>query len=135
MAVKLNQYGTNAKIKGHLLSNAKMKEIGFNLNYYEGTEFEQRSDYVWFKKGFNLPKKFKDVGWSLEFTCKIYKDTREVRIDVLDMDFGQVFDYQILLEKNPENELALAVKEQVEEHMKYLQDEKVISGHKYGEYI
>lgn len=40
-----------------------------------------------------------------------------------------------MLDKNPKFEPCLIVKEQVEEWMKYLQDNGVLSGHVYGEYI
>jgi hypothetical protein len=54
---------------------------------------------------------------------------------VLDEDFGQPYDYQYMLKKNPNFEPYLIIKEQVEEYMKYLQDNGVLSGHEYGDYI
>ena len=61
----------------------------------------------------------------------------DIRIDVLDEDFCQPYDYdyQSMLHKNPTFEPALIVYEQVEELMEYLQSKGVLSGHVKGEYI
>ena len=48
--IKLNSHCVNAKIKYHILSDEKMKEIGFNKNYYEGTDYEEYSPYWWFTR-------------------------------------------------------------------------------------
>ena len=45
--IKLNSHCVNAKIKYHILSDEKMKEIGFHKNYYEGTDHEEYSPYWW----------------------------------------------------------------------------------------
>ena len=59
----------------------------------------------------------------------------DLRIDILDEDFLQPYDYQTILKKNPENEVALEVEVNVEKYMKYLQNCGVLSGHIEGEYI
>ena len=69
------------------------------------------------------------------FNVHIPKDGSDLNIMVLDDDFLQPYDYQDLLSKNPKNECANIVKEQVEKLMKYLYDNGVLSGHIYGEYI
>ena len=70
------------------------------------------------------------------FTTKLTpKNNSDIQIDVLDEAFCQPYDYQYMLDKNPNFEPALVVKEQVEDWMKYLQNNEVISGHVYGEYI
>lgn len=53
--LKVNQYGTNIAIKGNILSDEKMKEIGFRKNYYEGTNYEKYSKYWWWTRRVNLP--------------------------------------------------------------------------------
>ena len=120
--VKVNSHGANSKIKAHILSDEEMKEIGFT-NYYEPN---------WY---FKFPKETRYKGFDISFSVSIPKDGSDIRIDVLDEDFCQPYDYQSMLRKNPTFEPALIVYEQVEEWMEYLQSKGVLSGHVKGEYI
>lgn len=135
MDVKVNSKGTNNKITATILSDEKMKEIGFHKNYYEGTDHERYSTYWWFTKPIKFPKEKRWKGVVIDFVVKIPKDGSDIEIITLDMDFCQPYDYQALLEKNKNNECANIVKEQVEMWMGYLHDNGVIYGHEYGEYI
>ena len=134
--VSLNSNGVNSLIKYNILSDEKMKEIGFQKNYYEGTDHEQYSPYWWFSRIIEFPRGhiWKGID-DISFDVKIPKDGTDIDIMVLDMNFCQPYDYQDILMKNPDAEFAKCVKEQVEKWMKYLQDNGVISGHNYGEYI
>ena len=134
MAVELNSNGVNKLIKAKILSDEKMKEIGFHKNYYEGTDHEKYSPCWYFSRMIQFQEK-KYRGIEISFNVKIPKDGSDISIDVLDEDFCQPYDYQYFLEHNPPNKVALIVKEQVEEWMKYLQDNGILSGHVYGEYI
>ena len=132
--VKLNRHGTNANIVGHILPDKEMKKLRFNKNYYEGTEHEQYSLYWYMLDSIKFKdKKYKGV--DIGVTVKIYKDDCSVCVDVLDEDFGQPYDYQRMLQRDPGFEPALIVKEQVEEILDKLQKAGVLSGHEYGEYI
>ena len=62
-------------------------------------------------------------------------DETDWRIDVLDENFLQPYDYQAMLERNTTNPIPHKVKEDVEYWMQHLTDKGVISGHNYGEYI
>lgn len=126
--MNLNKNGVNAAIKAKVLSDAEMRKIGF-------TDYNEK---VWyFSRIIKLPKnRYRNIEISFNVSIdKKYKSQDDLRIDVLDEDFLQPYDYQNMLERNPHFELALIVKEQVEDHMKYLQDNGVLSGHIYGEYI
>lgn len=131
--VELNSHGVNKAIKATILSDERMKEIGFNKNYYEGTEYEKYSPYWYFLRFVEFPKEWRGI--SISFTVRIPKDGSDIDICVLDDDFGQHYDYQRILSRNPKHECANIVKEQVEKWMAYLQDNGVLSGHNYGEYI
>ena len=133
--IKLNSHCVNAKIKYHILSDEKMKEIGFNKNYYEGTDHEEYSPYWWFTRMIQFPKdkRWRDI--EIDFTVKIPKDGSDLNIMVLDDDFCQPYDYQRILSKNPNHPCASIVNEQVERWMEYLQEQGVLSGHVRGEYI
>lgn len=129
--VELNSKGINKKIKANILSDEEMKRIGFSGKYYEGTIHEQDCPYWYFYKMLKFSNKRIEIG----FNVKIPKDGSDISIDVLDEDSLQPYDYQLMLSKNSNNQVALNVQEQVERWMRYLQDNNVLSGHEYGEYI
>jgi sucrose-6-phosphate hydrolase SacC (GH32 family) len=126
--IEVNEHYTNKKIKAHILSDEEMKKIGFNKNYSERTANEKYSPYWFYLK--SMP-----TDDDISFIIYIYKDNSSVEIFTLDEDFGQVYDYQHVLKDNPKHEFALETQKFVEEEMKYLQDNGVIEGHNYGEYI
>ena len=124
--LKLNNNSVKAKIQAHILTDEKMKEIGFT-NYHEPN---------WhFCRGIQFPKEKRYKGFDISFSVTIPKDGSDIRIDVLDEDFCQPYDYQKMLENNPNFEPCLIVKKQVEQWMNYLQEKGVLSGHVFGEYI
>lgn len=135
MNVEVNSSGVNKLIKYNILSDEEMERIGFHKNYYEGTDHEQYSPCWWFSRSIKFPKEKRWKSVEIGFDVKIPKDGSDINIMILDMDFCQPYDYQYILKRSPQNECANIVKEQVEEWMKYLQDEGVLSGHVYGEYI
>ena len=123
--VEVNSNCVNAKIKAHILSEKEMREIGF-------TEYNKE----WhFRRSITFPRKPRYKGFDISFNVSIPKDGSDIRIDVLNEDFCQPYDYQSILNKNPTFELALIIYEQVEEWMDYLQSKGVLSGHVKGEYI
>lgn len=126
MKVEVNSNGVNQLIKATILSDKEMKEIGF-------TDYSK--DYWYFSMPIIFPNTKRYHGFNISFSISIPKDDSDIRIDVLDDNFCQPYDYQYMLNKNPTFEPCLIVKEQVEKWMKYLQDNRVISGHVYGEYI
>ena len=124
--IKLNSHCVNAKMQSHILSDDKMKEMGFT---------EYRKGYLYFCRGIQFPKekRYRDI--DISFSVTIPRDGSDIRIDVLDEDFCQPYDYQMILSKNPNNHYARIVNEQVEKWMEYLQEQGVLSGHVRGEYI
>lgn len=126
MKVEVNSNGVNQLIKATILSDKEMKKIGF-------TDYSK--DYWYFSMPIIFPNTKRYHGFNISFSISIPKDDSDIRIDVLDDNFCQPYDYQYMLNKNPTFEPCLIVKEQVEKWMKYLQDNRVISGHVYGEYI
>lgn len=133
--IKVNSNGVNTKIKYHILSDEKMKEIGFFKNYYEGTDHEKYSPYWYFTKTIQFPKEKQWKNIDIEFAVHIPKDDSDLDIMVLDMDFCQPYYYQLILSHNKNAPCAKIVNEQVEKWMEYLQDNGVLSGHVKGEYI
>ena len=124
--VELNSNCVNAKIKAHILSDKEMREIGF-------TDYSK--DRWFFCRSITFPREPRYKGFDISFNVSIPKDGSDIRIDVLDEDFCQPYDYQRILSKNPNHPCASIVNEQVERWMEYLQEQGVLSGHVKGEYI
>lgn len=125
--VKLNKNSVNNNIKATILSDEQMRKVGF-------TDFSK--DRWYFLEYIRFPKEKRYRHLDISFSISINKeDMTDLRIDVLDEDFCQPYDYQHMLSKNPTHETCLIVKEQVEKWMKHLADNGVLSGHEYGEYI
>lgn len=133
--IELNSHGVNAKIKANILPEKRMRGIGFtdyvNDQWYfcRGIDTKESKDKKSRKKNENI----NDVG--ISFSVTIPKDGSDIRIDVLDKWSCQPYDYQYILEKDPEHKIANIVKEQVEYWMEKLQEEGVLKGHVRGEYI
>lgn len=133
--VQLNSHGVNAKIKANILPERRMRGIGFTdyveaqWHFCRGIDIKESKDKKSRKKNENI----NDVG--ISFSVTIPKNGSDIRIDVLDQWSCQPYDYQYILEKDPEHKIANIVKEQVEYWMEKLQEEGVLKGHVRGEYI
>lgn len=73
-----------------------------------------------------------DISFSISIPKK---NPDEFRIDVLDDNFCQPYDYQSILGRNKNHEFASIVMEKVEMQMQILSALGIISGHKKGDYI
>ena len=133
--VEVNSNYVNKLIKLHILSDEEMKKIGFHKNYYEGTDHEEYCPYWYFSRMIEFPKEKKWRNVEISFNVHIPKDGSDIDIMILDDDLCQHYDYQRILEKNPEHECANIVKEEVEKWMKYLKDNGICEVHEYGDYI
>ena len=104
-------------MKIHVLNEDKMREISFT-DHREG---------CWYY--------CKNLGNEITFNLSVKKDGTDYKIDVLDEDFGQPYDYQYYLSQNPDSEFALKIKGKVEVIMLELVDFGVVSDYKVGDYI
>ena len=118
---ELNKNGNNKNIKIHLLPDKEMRELGFT-DYQKGHWYFCRS-----------------LCFNIIFAISINKkEPEDFRIDVLDDDFFQPYDYQFMLfskaysEYNP---VAIKVYDEIEKWMEYFKEKGIISGHEKGEYI
>lgn len=124
--IKVNRNCVNAKIQAHILSEPEMRKIGFT---------DHAKDNWYFCRILRFPKKKLYRDFEVSFSVTIPKNRDDIRIDVLDEAFLQLYDYQRILSDHPDHETALIVQEQVEKWMTYLQESGVLSGHIRGEYI
>lgn len=115
--MNIDSRGLNLDINANILPEEQMREIGFTDHAETSWYFSRR------------------VGVDVSFNVSIPKDGGRLRIDVLDEDFGQPYDYQRILRSNPKLEFALNVKGGVERYMEDLTEAGVITGWNPGDYI
>ena len=113
----LDANGLNADINGVVLSEEKMRDLGF-------TDHSPKNWYL-----------CRGLGNDVTFNVSIPKDGSRLTLSVIDEDFGQHYDYQAILVRNPDFAFALAVKDKVEQVMEHLSSEGVIEGYVPGMYI
>ena len=114
--VAVNKHGVNSNIHSKVLSDEEMINTGFRL--FKG---------VWYYS--------KDIGCDITFNVTINNDNSDFKIDIIDEEYGQPYDYQALLNIYPEHDFALKVLNCVEEWMEELQNKGILYGHVKGEYI
>ena len=126
--VKVNGLGTNEAIKFNCDENLLRKnKFAFFRNSH--SEIPSHWSYISY---------FLDADIEISFNVTYYDEPYKganLEIITIDEDFGQPYDYQSILEKNPKQVCALQVKDFVEEEMRKLKEAGIISGHSYGEYI
>lgn len=120
---QVNKYQTNVLLQGHVKSASEMIEYGFRRIEHETVDVPYWSYCTWL-----VPK------YGIEFDLSLYDDGL-VRIDVLDDDFGQPYDYQKLLDSDPYYMFPRQVFWEVDELMHKLQDDGFISGYHTGMYV
>ena len=126
--VKVNGLGTNEAIKFNCDENLlrKNKFAFFRKSHGKIPSYWSYVSY------------FLDADIEISFNVTYYEEPYKganLEIVTIDEDFGQPYDYQSILEKNPKQVCALQVKDFVEEEMRKLKEAGIISGHNYGEYI
>lgn len=115
-----DEFGNNVKITARELPEEEMRRIGF-------TDYDP--------KRWRFSRKLKCVE-NVEFSLTMDKgDPSTRRLDVLDENFCQPYDYQATLERNAGNETARKVMEEVEGIMAYLAGKGILSGHERGDYV
>lgn len=113
----LDARGLNAAIDSNLLPEATMRELGFT----------DRLPTQWYYNA--------SVGSTISLNVSIPKDGSRLSVEVLDDEFGQHYDYQSILKRNPNLPVALGVKAAVEVLMEKLNATGVITGYERGMYI
>ena len=111
--IETDENGLNARIQFHLLPAEKMAEFGF-----------RDRDDEWYLMRFIGPK-YKDR-YDVSFNVSVPKDGSRGRIDVLDENFCQPYDYELILSYNSDNRYACAVRDDVEREMAVLTDAGII---------
>ena len=124
-----NSHCVNANIKAHILSDDQMETAGFR--YIKSYNKNNLGEWVYIHR-LDIPNSY---NIELTFDVHIPVDGSDINIQVIDEDFCQPYDYQYMLENNPNFTLALLVRECVEEQMQKLQDAGILSGHNKYDYI
>ena len=119
--IKTRENGTNAAIQAHVLSDKRMRELGF-------TDLTRNTWYFYRVRNIS--------GLSVSFNVSIDKSNPDnLQIDVLDEDFLQPYDYQDILSHYKDNKYAQEVKRWVDKMMASLVDAGVLSNWKVGDYV
>lgn len=113
----------NDNIKGHILSDEEMIALGFEDRGFGSWMFFELLDQP--SKGFE----------GTSFSMRIEKDTEEVFIDVLDEAYLQPYDYQSILQWDPNHKFANFIHKRVQNLMKKFLKAGVITGYTPGDYI
>lgn len=117
--MEYTRHGNNAALSIHVLDDAAMRALGFT----------DRVPEDWYL----CRPVSDDHTTSLDVTAA--KDGSDWRIDVLDEDFGQPYDYQWLLSQNPDFAYARKVAANVERELRVLADAGVLVGWREGVYV
>lgn len=114
----VDNHGLNAKIQFHQLPDNEMKQAGFRMT---------QDKTKWYK--------FCTIAQDITFNVSIPINGGRGHIDILDECFCQPYDYQSILERNPNHPFANTIFNAVEKQMQKLSSCGIITGHTYGEYI
>lgn len=117
--MEYTRHGNNAALSIHVLDDTAMRALGF-------TDCVPEDWYL-------CRPVSDDRTTSLDVTAA--KDGSDWRIDVLDEDFGQPYDYQWLLSQNPDLAYARRVAANVERELRVLADAGVLIGWEEGMYV
>lgn len=119
--VPINKKSQNTNIKVNILDDSKMRMIGF-------TDY---SNDRWY---FN--KLVYDKCGGVSFGLTIDKKTCKYKIDVLDEQWLQTYDYQNMYKFGlANNEVVKTIHNNVQKLMKFLMDSGIITGYKENDYI
>ncbi len=118
--VPLNSKVQNKNIKANILSDEDMINAGFTDNH--------KKNWYYMKTliGGNIP---------ISFNVTISKKTSKVQIEILDENWLQHYNYQSILERDPNNKFANEIHKKVQEQMKLLMDKGIITGYKENDFI
>ena len=115
--MELDVNGLNLAISASVLPEDEMRRLGF-------TDHKADTWYHCFP-----------VGEGVTLNVAVPKDGSRLRLDVLDEEFLQPYDYQRILKNNPNLEFAQRVKAQTEFYLELLSEAGVITGFTRGMYI
>lgn len=116
-SIQLNKHGNNAAIQYHILAEDKMKRAGFR---------KTSGGWYFFKP---LDKRSR-ISYNVSITLN-----GDGRIDILDEDFCQPYDYEYILERIPNFSFAQMIKAGAVYYTMLLQQRGILSGYTYGDYI
>lgn len=118
--VPLNSKVQNKNIKANILSDEDMINAGFTDN--------NKKNWYYMKTliGGNIP---------ISFNVTISKKTSKIQIEILDENWLQHYNYQSILERDPNNKFANEIHKKVQEQMKLLTDKGIITGYKENDFI
>lgn len=117
--VKLTRHCNNAALGVNILSDAEMRALGFTDHVPE----------KWY-----LCRRVSEHG-DITLNLTIAKNGSDWMLDVLDENFLQPYDYQWLLERDPNNTYARAVADECERQYRLLTEAGILTGWHEGMWV
>lgn len=123
----------NPPVEGELRANG----TSANIQIGAGATIESLLAYGFRKVGNDRVVFTRELGCDICFYVTMnVRDLNDLKIDVIDDDFGQPYDYQLYLMSSDEPvRVASAIYEKVETELKKLQEACIIEGHVRGNYV
>jgi hypothetical protein len=113
--MEIDENGLNAALTASILASRQdMRTLGFTDGSGASWQLNRR------------------VGQDVMLNLSIPKNGNRFRLDILDEDFLQPYDYQNILERSPNHEFALGVRKAVEEVLEFLSKVRIIQGYEKG---
>lgn len=119
MNVKLTRHCNNAALGVNILPDAEMRALGFTDHVPE----------KWY-----LCRRVSERG-DITLNLTIAKNGSDWMLDVLDENFLQPYDYQWLLERDPNNTYARAVADECERQYRLLTEAGILTGWHEGMWV
>ena len=105
--------------------NATIKDF---IKYGFTQSLAREEDLIFMR---TLDKKF-----DISFSFYLNKESMSIRtVDIIDEDFGQHYNYQYYLSKNPEHKVSLEIKKKVDDRLLDMQENGLIVDFKVGDYV
>jgi len=115
--MNLTRHGNNAEIQVHVQEDHAMRKLGFT---------DSREGY-WYKSV--------SLDGDITFNITIAKDRSDWRIDILDEDYGQPYDYQHMIASKSKNAYPYMIWYLVCNEMKKLIEAGIISNWSWYDYL
>lgn len=122
--VPLNNKVQNKNIKANVLSDEDMRKAGFT----------DKNPNNWYYCRILNEDEVKCM-IPVSFNVTISKKTSKIKIDILDENWLQPYNYQSILERDPSNKFANEIHKKVQAQMKLLMEKGIITGYNENDFI
>lgn len=125
------------RIKAPIAGELRENGTTANIQIGDGATFDSLLAFGFRKIKEDRWVYIRDLGCDICFTVTMrVSDLNDLKIDVIDDDFGQPYDYQLyIMNSEKPGRVVSIIYEKVEAELKKLQDAGIIQGHVRGNYV